>query len=264
MSADYVILVNSTDSFEDSWYPFFKLLAKFWPHCQQNIILNAETKDFSYPGLDITCTKVSAQDPDRKLPWGESLIQCLDRIDTEILLYLQEDYFLNAPVDVAQINEFVNLIAKENVSHVSLVDFSSGGPWRPTKNPLLWEVDQKAAYRLSLQAGLWRKDRLRFYLRKHESPWHFELWGSKRAHRIKDTFLCVNREIFNEKNRRIISYVPTGIVKGKWNREAVYSLFLENGIQVDFSNRGFCDPSEKPRRKSSLVSRAISRLRSAI
>jgi hypothetical protein len=39
-------------------------------------------------------------------------------------------------------------------------------------------------------------------------------------------------------------------------------LFLENGIEVDFSRRGFYDPRHESRVKKPLVSRAISRLRS--
>lgn len=241
------------------------MFSKFWQNCQQKIVLNTETKDFSYPGLNITSTKVYEDNPNRRLAWGECLLRCLNKVETEIVLYLQDDYFINAPVDVKQIDEFVELMFKDGISHISLVDFSNHGPWHPAKYPLLWEIDQKTAYRISLQAGLWRKDRLQFYLRKHENPWQFEVWGSKRAHRVKDSILCVNRDIFNQQNRQVISYAPTGIIKGKWNKKAVYDLFLKNGIDMDFSRRGFYDPKRKENvKKAPLITRITSRLRSAI
>jgi hypothetical protein len=262
MSSLYTILVNSTDGFEDCWYPFFTLFDKYWNGTKANIMLNAETKQFSYSGLNITCSNVGERNPTQQLAWGECLMRCLDKISTDIILYLQEDYFINAPVDVEQINAFTEIMLERQYSHISLVTFSNAGPWYSTKYPLLWEVDQKASYRISLQAGLWCKERLRLYIRRHETPWQFEVWGSKRAHRIKDTFLCVSRDVFDNHSRQIIPYEPTGIVKGKWNRDVVYRLFLENGIEVDYSKRGFYDPQQEDGVKRPLAARAMSRLRS--
>jgi hypothetical protein len=262
MESRLTILVNSTDIFEDCWLPFFKLFSKFWHNCIHKILLNTETKDFSFSGLNILCTKIYGTRPDQRFTWSECLTKCLDRIDDEIILYLQEDYFINGPIDVEQIESFVTLMQKEDISHISLVPFSNHGPWKPTKHPLLWEIHQKAEYRISLQAGLWRKERLKYYLRKHETAWQFEVWGTKRAHRIKDSLLCVNRDIFNEQNCQVIPYEPTGIIKGKWNKEVVHDLFLSNEIEVDFSQRGFYDPNQKVVKNPTLVKRIISRLRS--
>jgi hypothetical protein len=262
MNSLYTIVVNSTDSFEDCWFPFFKLFSAYWHGSTPKIVLNTETKNFNYVGLDITCAKVAGSNPASRIAWGECLLRCLDKVDQDIVLYLQDDYFINGPVDVKQIDAFAKIMLKEQYSHISLVTFSNGGPWHSTKYAMLWEVDQKASYRISLQAGLWRKERLRYYLRRHENPWQFEVWGSKRAHRIKDSFLSVSHDVFADPSRQIIPYEPTGIVKGKWDRNIVHRLFLENGIDVDFSKRGFYDPQQESSVKRPLVTRVISRLRS--
>jgi len=264
MNSLYTILVNSTDSFDDCWYPFFKLFSKYWDGEKPKIVLNTETKDFSYGGLDISCSKTAECSTSRRPAWGECLIRCLDQIRTDIVLYLQEDYFLNHFADVAQVNQFVKIMTEEHYSHISLVTFSNGGPCTTSQHTHLWEIDQKAPYRISLQAGLWRKDRLRFYLRRHETPWQFEVWGSKRAHRIKDSFLCISHDVFDDRLRQIIPYAPTGIVEGKWNRKAVCRLFLENGIELDFTRRGFYDLRHESRVKKPLVTRVLARLRSLV
>src|SRR5688572_20936347 len=103
MNSLYSIVVNTTDSFEDCWQPFFKLFDKYWAGSKPSIFLNTETKDFSYSGLDITCSKVAGSNPTSRIAWGECLLRCLEKIDTEMILYLQEDYFINAPVRVDQI-----------------------------------------------------------------------------------------------------------------------------------------------------------------
>lgn len=259
---NYTILVNTTDSFEDCWRPFFTLFAKFWPDCRHRIVLNTETKSFAYPGLSIRCSKVGSNDPVRRLTWSECLLRCLDSIDEEIILYLQEDYFLNAEVDSQQIDTFAAVMQAEDYSHISLVTFSNAGPWLPTKYPLLWEIGQKAGYRLSLQAGLWRRARLRGYLRKHENPWQFELWGSQRARRVRDSLLCVNHDVFGKTRPQIVPYVPTGIVKGQWKESAVYDLFQTHGINVDFTRRGFHDPAHSQAKRLPLLTRLVTRLRS--
>ncbi len=260
-TGQYTIFVNSTDSFEDCWEPFFRLFSIFWPDCKQTIVLNTETKDFSYPGLDIHCSKVYGKNQLQKLTWSECLFKCLSMIETDSVIYLQDDYFLKAPVDVDLVTEFAEIMAHEGYSHIGLTPFASSGPWKTTKHSLLREVDQKASYRISMQAALWKNDRLRFYLRKHENPWQFEVWGTKRAHRIKDSFYSVNREIFTESGRQVIPYTPTGIVKGKWNKDAVYELFQKHGIDVDFSKRGFYVPNASST-KGSLLPRIAARVRS--
>ena len=45
---DYTIFVNSTDSFEDTWVPFFHLLSDYWPQTRP-VILNTERKTFTHP-----------------------------------------------------------------------------------------------------------------------------------------------------------------------------------------------------------------------
>src|SRR5689334_452739 len=103
MKSLYSVLVNSTDGFEDCWQPFFRLLDKYWAGSKPYIILNTESKDFSFTGLEITCSKVAGSNPAGRLAWGECFLRCLEKIDTDIILYLQEDYFINAPIRVDQI-----------------------------------------------------------------------------------------------------------------------------------------------------------------
>ena len=51
MDRKFSVFVNSTDSFEDCWFPFFSLFKTFWPEFGGKIYLNTEAKQFCYPGL---------------------------------------------------------------------------------------------------------------------------------------------------------------------------------------------------------------------
>ena len=169
MTNDFSIFVNTSDNFEDCWHPFFKLFHLYWPECPFPIILNTEIKTFAYPGLNIQCTQVALEE-NRKLTWSECLAKGLASFDSPYLLYLQEDYFLERPVREEHLIDLINELRANNADVIRILECGGAGPWQPSANPKLWLVDQHAKYRISLQAGLWRKTVLNDYIRLHETP----------------------------------------------------------------------------------------------
>lgn len=242
----YTIFVNSTDSFDDAWGPFFTLLHTYWPQQPGPVILNTETKTFEHPHVRVQTTRIARRGESR-VPWGECMLRALDHIPTEMFLYLQDDYFLYADVDAARVDEAAQIMNDEGLECLRLMECGGAGPWEPTSYDWLWSVTPRATYRISLQAGLWTKTGMRKYLRSHESPWQMEVWGSRRASRGKGRIWCVSREVFHETQPQILPYVPTGIVKGRWNRDAVETLFAHHGIEVPFETRGWWDPENAQR-----------------
>jgi hypothetical protein len=239
-SNQVTILVNSTDSFRDCWNPFFKLFKNYWSNCPYKIVLNTDTKTFSYPGLNIESSQVSIERPEQRLSWSDCLIRCLDKIESKYILYLQEDYFLNTPVDTEMLDRFLTIMKEEDYSHIRIMELGGSEPYeKETKYPLLWKLPQKANYRIGLQAGLWKTERLRFYLQPGESGWQFERAGTLRAKKVEDSFYCQNMDYFNRQGKYIFPYKATGIVKGKWFEPAVVDLFQQHNIEVDYSVRGF-------------------------
>lgn len=250
---DFSVFVNSTDSYNDCWHPFFKLFSKNWPEYDGKIYLNTETKEFSYPGLEIVPTKVGRFKDPQSLTWSECLLYAFDIIESEILLYVQEDYFLKNRVNHAKILELADLMKKNNLAYVGLSNTGNRGPFHETVYPDLWKVDPNDLYKISTQASLWNKNRLRKYVRKHENPWQFEYYGNIRARRKKEDFFTLNRDIYG-KQHEIFPYDATGIVNKKWKKEIVCDLFKENDITIDYSERGFYSNDHKPRPKSKNLS----------
>jgi hypothetical protein len=233
----FTILVNSSDGFADCWEPFFKLFSLNWPNCNVKILLNTETADWSFPGLNLKCTQVGLGS--LKLTWSECLIKALDQVDTHFVLYFQEDYFLEKSVDTSLLNRLVDVMeADTKVKHIGLTHFGSYGPFQPTSDPRLWKIDQKARYRLSTQAGLWRTETLRSYLKPEENGWMFEIFGTRRSWKREECFLTVNRNIYGPDKTPIFQYKHTGIIKGKWHQD-MPQLFANHGIKVNFEKRGF-------------------------
>jgi len=261
---DLTILVNTSDSFEDCWAPFFKLFKTFWPDCRYALVLNTEHKDYEVPGLPLRCSRVAAGE-NRRLTWSECLMRCLDQIETPYVLYLQEDYFLDGPVRLELFEQLLQVMRAGQADVLRIMECGGSGPWHATDNPLVWRVDQQADYRITMQAALWRREVLRRQLRRHESPWQLEVFGSARARRCRDErVLCVNRDLLHGPGREVLPYTPTGVVKGQWERQVVVDLFARHGIEMDFSRRGFYDRQAPRPAKGALTKRAWDRLRSLV
>ncbi len=265
MSNRYALLVSSTDSFADTWQPFFTLLEEYWPHPERvPIYLNSEHQTTSHRRLNIISTRVGRFFPGTHPTWSESIRAALSLIDHEFVLYVQDDYFLNGPVRVDILDEAVDAMKVHSLAHVRLVDGSS--VVSPGPGPMLETIRRSTKYYLSLQAGLWRRAALMKLLRRHESPWDFELLGSHRARLRSDRLTRVRFDEFHAPRSRVFPYEPTGIVKGRWQREIVVELFANHHIEVDYSGRGFVDEADG-RLQSTTRSRfwkAVRALRSAI
>lgn len=259
MNQRYCLLVNSCDAYADCWRPFFTLLSKFWQPYDHAIYLNTETQDFTFPGLTIHSPRVGLAAA-RDLGWSDRLIRCLDLVPYDFILYLQEDFFIKDQVDVGMVDSFAELMARDGISHIGM--FRGRRPAHRSQYKYLDEIEQRANFRITAQAGLWRVSALRSYLRRHESVWDLEHYGTRRAWRRPDSFFQVSEAYDAEFGKPIFPYRPTGVVHGRWARPVVEELFAANDIVVDYSQRGFYDRDNDDWRRAPLVSRALTRLRS--
>lgn len=232
------LLVNSTDSFSDCWQPFFALLARYWPDPKPSIVLNTEHAEYAHPGLSIRCSKVGDDPRGRRRTWSECLAACLDTIEDDRIIYMQEDYFLEAPVRTEWISRAEEQLVARDAACVRLLENPGAGPWLPTDLPWLVRIDSSARYLMCLQAAVWDRRALRDALRPHETAWDFELLGSPRAARKGMRVFGLSPERFAG-SERVMPYRPTGVMMGRWREDIVVPLFAEHGIDVDFSRRGF-------------------------
>ena len=237
METSYSILVNTTDSFEDCWEPFFKLFATYWSDFKGKVYLNTEYKEFHYPGIDIVSIKNSEHnDRGVKNTWSECLIRALNTIQNDVVLYMQEDYFFQSAVDNKEVDKYAAIFRAQDMDCLHLTPASGSGPFEGSPYPDIWTIGRRAQCRLSCQAAFWKKTILLKYIRSYESPWQFETFGTLRAYRINDHFYNISLDLL--KKKEILPYLRTGVVQGKWKTDVV-PLFSNHDISVDFSRRGF-------------------------
>jgi hypothetical protein len=234
----FSILINTTDSFEDCWFPFFTLFKKYWPEYTGKIYLNTETKSYSYEGLNIISIQNNKNTPNKKTTWSECLLRALNVIEEDVILYMQDDYFIKDFVKNEIVEKFILLMHENSkIDCIHLTDAASPGEIiSEFKN--LYTIPKIDQDRISCQAALWKKDTLMLYPRKYETAWNFEWWGSKRAAILNHNFYVVDRNRFNSNSFEIIPYVFTAVIGGRWLKEVVPLCELHN-IKIDYSKRGF-------------------------
>ena len=181
----YSILVNTCDNFEDCWDPFFNLLSKYWPNCKGKIYLNTEYKDYSYPGLDIIPVKGCERNNfprDKRATWSQCLKWALDVIDTDIVLYMQEDYFLKRDVnDNLFENELKQISDNDNIQRIFLLSQAQNNKRLSLIHTQYYLDNRKSEYYAHTQAALWKTKALNSLIKIDESGWDFEKYVSKRA-----------------------------------------------------------------------------------
>lgn len=238
MNKDCTFLLSTYDGGEDLWEGFFKALSVQWPEMDMKIVLNTETKQYSYPGFKIESFQPSLN---KEQTWGERLIDTLKHIDTEYVLLFLEDFWLDKRVDDAFFKKTLQWM-KDNPD---VANFSYY-PCLPGLNLPDFRFErfelrrQKCEYKLNCQVGLWRTKELISFIRPHESPWDWEIYGSMRAARYTQKFYSLRWNA-----PLVFSYGDnlTGCVvrRGKWVKQNVEPLAKMYNLNIDYSKRGFAD-----------------------
>jgi hypothetical protein len=258
MTNFYSILINTCDKFDDCWDPFFKLFSIYWPDYKGRIYLNTEYKNYDYEGLHIIPLKVCQNNhvqKEERATWSQCLKWALEGIDSDIVLYMQEDYFLKDVVKNDIVEKYVELMYENpDIQCIHLTDQAVTAEDKSVFDHLN-NVLYSQRYRVSCQAALWRKAELLNLIREYENAWEFEEFGSMRSAILKRDYYAVDKMYVRLNHFEIIPYIFTGIVQGRWYKETV-PLFEKHGIKIDFSKRGFAnDAPSKP-----LVKRLKNRL----
>ncbi len=237
MKQDYTILVSSCDGYRDLWDPFFTILKANWPELaaqQQDILLITEREEYAFEGLNIRTLPPYPQEIGRPT-WSQCLKDHLMAIESEYVLFFLEDFFLEAPVNQAQVDTCLRAMqANKKIAHFSF-------------EPTFWDciddgkydgfVRRKHAtpYKVNTQVGLWRKKELLALLRTHESPGEFEIYASIRARLRTSVYYCAKKDA-----ALAFVYDTThggAVHLGQWSQRAV-ALMEQHGVAIDVSKRG--------------------------
>lgn len=230
----YTLLVNSCDAYEDSWIPFFSLLAKYWNPVDIHILLNTETKSFSFDGLDIECIHSSVG-----CPYGKRMKNALSFVNTPYVFVLLDDFFIRKPVDIDRIDKVISWMeADPDIACFTSDCTKTYANWELNKYPGFRRVPPGNPFTLNLQAAIWRTNIFRSYWLPNVSPWEWEEYSNVLTiSRPKHKFYCTTDWKYALCDYGYASS-GMGIYHGQWVIDDVAPLFEKEQIIVDFSIRG--------------------------
>lgn len=235
------VLVNTCDRFSDCWELYFHQWQKYANGLDWPLYLNTEWADYSYPegvkGHALAVCKpregYAGWSGSGFPTWSWCVEHALQSMPEDLVLYMQDDYFLTRQLDTEQLQKVAEMM--ETHPELDCVHLNEAGNrvHRPSVYSGWKRVSRWDRYFVSCQAAIWRKSTLLQLLRRHENAWQFERWGTCRARALRCHFYTAAVDGYSP-----VQYFCTGIVQGKW-LHPVEDLFREAGIEMDFSRRGF-------------------------
>lgn len=238
MIKDCTLFLSTYDAGNDLWEGFFKCLVTQWPELNMLIVMSTETKLYQYEGLNIQVINHNCKQ------WSKRLIKSLKEVKTTNILFFLEDYWLESKVDNQRFEEIYKIFTENN--DISNICFDPVLPGTNIKDNFLngFELRPKESrYKVNYQVALWKKEDLISFLRKHETPWESEYYASIRSFSSNKRFysICDNTE-------RIFNYHDGGVIRrGRWIKEPAQRIANLQGLNIDYSKRGFYDEINKRR-----------------
>lgn len=212
---EITIVISSCDHFSDCWDVLSVSLKQFWPDCpfKRYLITNRQNSNSDQ-------FQAFRTEDDRG--WASNLKMVLERLNSEFILYLQEDYWLNRPVDTKAIEKHLNFCRTYGYDYLRLT-FPEYDRGRSDADGYC-VIPTGIRYRLCLQAALWRRSKLLEILVEGWSGWDFE---RKIESLLAAQNISVKAAVLHSSKwpKESIRYVDgTGVRKGRWTRNGAAYL----------------------------------------
>lgn len=231
-----IVLYTHTDV-KDVWSPFFGQTEKYLKDYNKYILVNKD--DESIPS---NYTKVYYNDSSRYI---DRLIETLEQINEDYVLYQHEDMFLYDKPDTKLLNDFTSKITDDK-PFIRLMRGGNGVGPSDVDFKDLKLMDTSFQYIFAIQPTIWRRDKLIELLKNTEGRdiWDFEVKAQKTCrdrnmigYYIDDGSPKRGKSHWDSK---IYPYIATAISKGKWNVKEYSSELnaIANEYSINLSERG--------------------------
>ena len=225
---NYILFVDTSDSYSDIWPIFFDMFTLYWPNFEGIIYLTTELKTYSHDKLKIVCTKVG-----KRNDYGKYIRDGLEKIDSNWIMYFPVDCIFMGEVDINRLDRYLRFFKEKNLDSFSLIHQSYRETIQ-TEERGVSMVIPPTENMFSTQIAFWKKSTFYQLILPHENPWSAEWYGTQRANKMKIKLANPTTEEDNP-----LHYDLQGCLgKGKWLKNAIEHLNKLN-YEVDFDRRGY-------------------------
>ena len=217
------IIVLSCDKNQDTFYPFWWCMEKYFPSHPRIVYFTESVKNPYYDTINV---------PHELNEWTRGVREFLSQINEKHILLMIDDIFIRKEVDFIRL-DLADRNLKGNIACFNLE--KSWDEQDEETNLVGWKKRKHGRdYEVSLMCGLWDKEKLLKVLDRDCNPWEIEL---KQEPKGFDYYINSGDYIIDWGYR---TFKPCGLVKGKWARECKEFFDLHN-IPMDYTKRGFAE-----------------------
>ena len=235
------IVISSTDSYQDCWFPFFSLFEKFLDNVD-NIDVLLITDNIIYDKHKFVKTITTSKDG-IIMPWSDRMLSALNHIKDKSFLLLMDDYFVYSKINIIDLNFFDTILNKDSrLGSLKIVGHESSKVVS-CNNKNINKISMLSSYRLSLQPTLWKKEYLNQILVSGENPWQFEILGSFRSIFLNKSILVISNYWLNKNKVIDETFGAGGIKKGGWLKSEHNKIEKLLGEKI-ISSRNFYSPEK--------------------
>lgn len=160
------VYISSPKAYKDVFDIFYQCYNKFWKNSEFPIVLSTNY-DAQYKGVRVINSE-NLQDS-----WTERTIDALNTIDSDYILLLCDDLFINETVNNEDIKAILDLMDQYKIDYCRLNPYKKGARFNETD--LIYKVHKRMPYALNLQRGIFRKNYLLSLLGDgSKSAWNLE------------------------------------------------------------------------------------------
>ncbi len=175
-------VIGSCDAYQPLHKNFDILFKRYWKADTENFFLS-ETKGIA--GYN----NIFSQGD-----WGKRMLDGLDKVNTEYVVFLLEDYYLSETIDDEFLQDHLNTLLEHRADKIMFDTLYPDGVYNlESLGNDLYKFRNDSQYLNSVQPAIWRTEHIKKVLNKEYSPWDFEIVGNVFAARLNPTILLQAR-----------------------------------------------------------------------
>jgi len=198
---DVALIVHTCDRYELLYPGFEYFFRRNWPFYEVNIKYYFFTEELDYQSDLFTVIKTG------KGEWSDRLLNGLNQIPEDYVIYFQEDMWLSRPVSGDTVLKVMKFATDKAIS---LFKLSSNSDYHTTStgnyiDGLSVSVlnNKSSKFLMSHQVSIWKKAFLAEQLKFSEHPWRNEREGTKRLRQMNPKIYHI--DLFGENGQEAIN-----------------------------------------------------------
>ena len=225
----HCVVISSCDAYSDLWPYFFHFFFKHWPTAPTPVYLISNEKTYRDPR--VVTIKVG---PDQQ--WGTNTRNAISQIDSEFVMLLLDDFFLDAPFPEQDFQ--MALEQFQSVGGNLLEMRLHGDLGDKVENTWFRRADPENLYS-GINSNLWRREMLCSIAQPGLNIWKCESLVRQRLREGEKNFFFLDPQA-----PKLISFVEG--VRGRfWKKEGV-AFIRKNGLEPDLAWRPFPPQGNDP------------------